>query len=406
MLAPKALLSSRSAFIYCLAIGCIVPVILLLRFGSVYYEPVVGLLKEQSKTLPSLRKTKPTGYGDIYNATLGFEKIFVVSLPERSDRRDGISLQAGVSNMSVEFMDGRKGQDIADKALPDGVNREKFPANPLGCWRGHMDTIERFVLYPLFSAVVRRIVNPYPYARQANVCIDSIVRENLTSALIMEDDVDWDIRLKSGLTDFAQGVRYLQGTPKDAVLESPYGDDWDILWIGHCGESFPKDDDRVFEIKNDPLVPAKKHMSQYKDLKARFPDHTRVIHKAKGPICLFGYALSQRGAQKLLWSISVKGLHGFIDNEMAGVCAGNGQVNTKCYSSQPTYIRTHRAAGSTLKDSDNVDPHTLANKVREKGSTNDVRWSVRMNIAKLLRGETSGFEDQFPDDAEPSAKPS
>lgn len=307
-----------------------------------------------------------------------------------------MTLQAAVSGMSIEFIDGRNGHDIPDKALPNGVDRTKFPPNPLGCWRGHMDAVQRYTFHtsPLPSLS--------PYARSSSPSVSDtlgpnrIVRENISTALIMEDDADWDVRLKPSLTDFARGARYIQSIPPNASLFSPYGDDWDVLWIGHCGETFPENDDRVFVIPDDPSVPSPRHIG-YPLLAERYANHTRVVHRANGPICLYGYALSQRGAQRMLWGLSVKQLRGFVDNELAGFCSGNTGLDVTCVSSQPTYIRTHRAAGSMTKDSDNVGPEALSKEVRETGETVDVRWSVRMNMEKLLKGETEGFEDQFPD---------
>lgn len=37
-----------------------------------------------------------------------------------------------------------------------------------------------------------------------------MVEEGIQTALIMEDDADWDVLLKSQMVEFARGVRYLQ----------------------------------------------------------------------------------------------------------------------------------------------------------------------------------------------------
>lgn len=223
-----------------------------------------------------------------------------------------------------------------------------------------------------------------------------MVRENISSALIMEDDTDWDVRLKSQLIQFAEGARTIQKVSPTTKFDSPYGDDWDVLWVGHCGEALPKEDNEVFVIENDPAVPARKHMKE-SPFRDRFPeDHTRVIHKAGKPICLLGYALSQRGAQRMLWAMSVSQLRGFIDWELADFCQGKSGMDIKCITIEPALISTHRAAGAMTKDSDNVFPDQLSSQIRQKGTTADIRWSVRLNLLKLLKGETD-YEDQFPD---------
>lgn len=80
----------------------------------------------------------------VYNSTLGFQKVFAISLPDRSDKRDAISLTARLTGFDVEWIDGVRGESIPDKAVPLGIDRPPFPDNPLGCWRGHMNAIRRY----------------------------------------------------------------------------------------------------------------------------------------------------------------------------------------------------------------------------------------------------------------------
>lgn len=47
-----------------------------------------------------------------------FGKVFVLSLPDRSDKRDTLVVQASLSNFSVTFVDGVDGASVSDKALP------------------------------------------------------------------------------------------------------------------------------------------------------------------------------------------------------------------------------------------------------------------------------------------------
>jgi GR25 family glycosyltransferase involved in LPS biosynthesis len=71
---------------------------------------------------------------------LQFEKIFVIGLPSRTDRRDGIVLQAALSEMQVEFIDGVLGKDIVDKAVPTSPQgHERMADGRLGCWRAHVN---------------------------------------------------------------------------------------------------------------------------------------------------------------------------------------------------------------------------------------------------------------------------
>lgn len=138
-----------------------------------------------SSRFPNASRPKDRLFVDITNNTLGFEKILVVGMPSRTDRRDGMTLQAALSNMEIEFIDSSDGTDIPDKALPNMDGHERLPGPVIGSWRGHVNAIRE------------------------------VVRRNLTSALIMEDDTDWDIRVRQQLQNFARSSRALTQPCKD-----------------------------------------------------------------------------------------------------------------------------------------------------------------------------------------------
>jgi hypothetical protein len=199
----------------------------------------------------------------------------------------------------------------------------------------------------------------------------------------MEDDVDWDIRLRSQLPEFARGVRSLSDIPPAQPQHSPYGDDWDILWPGHCGDILPKNDDRQYIIENDETVAPKVHQPWLIGLKD-MPEYTRIVHKAGAPLCTFGYAVSYRGAQKIIMALGVKaGANLAIDNGLAFLCQ-NGYLNIKCYSIEPQLFQHHRPAGSVAKDSDINNGASAA--VREKGVTDFIVLSTRLNLEQVILG--------------------
>lgn len=199
----------------------------------------------------------------------------------------------------------------------------------------------------------------------------------------MEDDVDWDVRLLSQLPEFAKGVRSLSRIPLSERQHSPYGDDWDILWPGHCGDILPKNDDRRYIIENDETVAPKAHQTWLKGL-AEFPDYTRIVHKAGAPICTFGYAVSYRGAEKILMALAVKaGANLAIDNGLGFLCR-DGYLDMKCYSVEPQLFQHHRPAGAVSKDSD--INHGDSTVVREKGFTETIVFSTRLNLEKIIMG--------------------
>lgn len=230
----------------------------------------------------------------------------------------------------------------------------------------------------------------------------------------MEDDMDWDVRLKSQLRHIALGTRALQFSSPSHRLDSPYGDNWDLLWLGHCGEIFPetlkenasKDPNDLdfihlsskYTISSDPTVPPPKHVAGFQNFTAH--PFTRWVHISGGPICTFAYALSQKGARKVLYDLSVDHLAGPFDNALAGLCRWgreSDRLGMKCLSVTPPVFMHHKAKGYTHGDSDiqNIGGGTKG-ELREVGTTENIVWSARRNVrAMIMNGK---MESQFKDE--------
>lgn len=263
----------------------------------------------------------------------------------------------------------------------------------------------------------------------------------MTSALILEDDTDWDVRLKQQLKDFALSTQALTqplhgsvgfadttypvpsaDSPK-AVPEipfhnlpstedpniSPYGDNWDLLWTGHCGMHFPFEDDplipkgRVIH-RDDETVAQKQYLWTFNipfTLKEKYPEHTRAVHHVQEGVCSLGYAVSQKGARKLLQEIGLKDLTDGFDILLRFFCEGSkGRQRHNCLTVQPALFHHHRAAGALSASSD-IGDHGAG--FRDSSSTDMVRWSVRLNADVLLEGGTN-IIDQYPDTSEVKSK--
>jgi len=54
----------------------------------------------------------------VQNDTLGFQEIYMISLPSRSDKRDAFAMQAALSGIAYTQMDGVDGHQVPEKALP------------------------------------------------------------------------------------------------------------------------------------------------------------------------------------------------------------------------------------------------------------------------------------------------
>ena len=258
---------------------------------------------------------------------------------------------------------------ILNKTLPTLNNvpvKQSARNNILGTWRAHLNVAQR------------------------------VVRERISTAIVFEDDSDWDVSLRTQLEQFAQGSRYLLNSKSDADPHSPYGDDWDLLWLGHCGVSTHPADPRHFIISNDPTVPSPKRRINYQEVPnmSGFSNSTRIVHRVSSGCCLYSYALSQRGAQKMLLAQSSLAKFYPIDIGIRVMCRDSDDF--KCIGVFPQIIDSHKAAGSIERDSDitNFDKQ----KVRTKGYTNNVVRSTRLNWVPLLAGKTDAIEVQYPED--------
>lgn len=295
--------------------------------------------------------------------------------------------------------------NVDPKALPIGA--EELDAAGLGNWRAHMN-----------------IVN-------------TIVREGISSALILEDDADWDIRIKTQMQDFARASRLLvqplKGTenryadptfpkskksqsytnlPVDANEEhtvspttSPYGDldRWDLLWVGHCGTHFPEGRTGLSlgraVIHNDETVPEPQHIEmQFGDslLAEKYPAHTRIVHRAHMNLCTLGYALSLPGARRMLWEMGLRKLNKGTDVTLREMCDGeDGRPPRICLTVQPQLFQHHRPVGKLSTFSD-ISNHGDA--VNEVAFSRNIRWSTRVNFECLVdSAPESEYIDHFAD---------
>ncbi|KIW12219.1 hypothetical protein PV08_09495 [Exophiala spinifera] len=296
-----------------------------------------------------------------------FEKIFAISMPSRSDKRDSVAVQASLTNFDVEFVDGVAGDEVDKKALPWKMSQKP---NVVGCWRAHLDVLQR------------------------------IVKENIQSALILEDDADWDVGIRAQLTQLARGARYIQDVEEDAVSRSPYGDKWDMLWVGHCAQFTMKSDPRRWVITNDPTVepvPHRKYWMENPDMsKWDHPDNavndTRIVFRSSGGICTAGLAVSLAGARKALLHMSMSPFNRPVDWGYDGFCKRK-DTQTFCISSFPTLVGVSRPAGPRSKNSD----ITVHEGLFEKPQSERLVFSTRLNLQRLMTGATKFFNTYDPD---------
>lgn len=229
------------------------------------------------------------------NSTLGFSRIVLINLKNRWDRADAAAIQSYVSGLDVEVdpaVDAKA--DIENQGhigLPP-TSGEVLPTGQIACWRSH-----------------------------ANIWTE-MVRTRSPPVLIMEADASWDVNLRSIMGSFNQ--RFLEflvhtrakptdsppheaqalpnrpkGRPVEHTPDDPWQSEfWDIISIGHCHV------DRLFPGFNGPQTTYQDEFfaDQPEQWKAYdIPKGVnRVIRRSESFVCATGYALSHRGAAKLL----------------------------------------------------------------------------------------------------------
>lgn len=245
-------------------------------------------------------------------------------------------------------------------------------ANVIGCWRAHLDAAQK------------------------------MVHEHVSSAMIFEDDADWDVAFKQQLVQFARGSRFILETPEHGEPPiSPYGDNWDLLWIGHCGQwVHPEDNRRFFVIPNDPTVEPPHHRQNVDTPNMAYwegangDNQTRIVFKSEGGVCTAGYALSQRGARKILYYMSMQAFNRQVDWGYADLCK-NKEYDFTCVSVFPQLVGVFHTAGNTSKWSDIGYGDESQSQV-EPASAQHLVFSTRMNMENLLQGKTV-FDSQYDD---------
>lgn len=196
----------------------------------------------------------------------------------------------------------------------------------------------------------------------------------------------------------------------------PYGNpsNWDVLWLGHCGVGFPRPPqfsdpsatNVVLTQSNDSTVPLPKYLRAHPfgpldALSTSHDEHTRVYHRASGgALCTVAYAVSQRGARKLLHEFGVKRWSRIWDLELGDWCAGSEITQSPvrsidkrvCITVQPPIFAHHHPLGGES------DIGGLGGGYAKQVETKYIRKSVRMNLEALMRGEgEEDLVDQWPD---------
>lgn len=157
-----------------------------------------------------------------------------------------------------------------------------------------------------------------------------VIQNNWGSALILEDDMDWDIDVRKQTPPIAKAVRELTKAKK--TDKDPYGNNWDVLWMGHCSDPPPfKDEGKIITFADETTAPVDKYRGLNPRLKDVVKDGQRIVHYSINPVCTFAYAVSYQGARNLLAHASL-GKGGAFDLMLMHACQDKV---LKCVSVNP-----------------------------------------------------------------------
>lgn len=146
-----------------------------------------------------------------------------------------------------------------------------------------------------------------------------VIASDLETALIVEDDVDFDVHLKDQIRLVSDNVRaYINVSETDGT---PYGTNWDILWLGHCGTAVEKDTPGpryldTTRCKTDLYSGWSKHF-----LRDNLEEDHRIVQWAGFmTVCTFGFGVNRQSAQKVL-DIAARGGDEAYDVAFSHACA-------------------------------------------------------------------------------------
>ena len=146
---------------------------------------------------------------NVANSTLNFQQIFAINLPSRLDRKDLLTVMATYSNISITIMPGVR--SVAENALPPPRTPGSLRMEEYAVWRAHANVWRK------------------------------VIEDELETALILEDDNDWDLNLKQQIPRIMNALEEIRMVSPldegDGVVRGRRAmEQWDILYVGSCWE--------------------------------------------------------------------------------------------------------------------------------------------------------------------------
>ena len=250
------------------------------------------------------------------------------------------------------------------------------------------------------------------------------LNSNDTTTLILEDDVDWDVNIKEQMSEvsvqlqdhYASSGLDIGLEPADLSREYPYGiSTWDVLWLGHCGNSFNEwsstpiappspslqpDGRRVAHLQNTTITYHDQSAPQSEILDSHLlPFSTannhhvpqRGIFSPAAPICTFAYAVTKSSASRILDEVTRSGLvESAFDVKLYSLCRWGG---LRCVSVLPEVFHHQETAakggGSLIKSVDGVGENVNNNEENGNNKDQDAkeRWTANIRYSARCNSE-------------------
>ena len=238
-----------------------------------------------------------------------------------------------------------------------------------------------------------------------------MISTNITTALILESDADWDLRIASILSRFPPAIAEIVDFPfpsnprfpPSASIASPllppplqpshhipYGTAWDILWFGHCGSSH-EGFGRIYSW-NDSTVPPEGREYVF-DIGLQGDQHipgTRALYQFGRTTCSTGYAITLRGAMKLVKYFREADSN--LDIQLSSVCTRHADMT--CLGVWPQVITAALTASNIDHSGEGDSAGGSGENVKEAHPLPGpaLQFSARVNAKGLLE-EGKGWED-------------
>jgi hypothetical protein len=240
-------------------------------------------------------------------------------------------------NWTTEEVDRFRGAEVKERNSRLGPGQAR-------CWLGHLNAVRE------------------------------ILTRGWSTALVMEDDSDWDVMIKQQMSLVAPMIRVLLQSDT-GPSKSPYGDDWDLLWLGHCGEEIGKAWEHDGRSRLDPSLPESPMYRTRKGDSIYHPPQLRIVQRSLRPRCTYAYAITAAAAGKI-YQAAHGGKDDIITGELAWWCNQGGM---KCITVFPELFHHHKSAGQISSEIAVLEGWEDLAQPARIGYTPNIKHSARCN---------------------------